>query len=103
MRQSASSNTVTITAIIGFATGVWQMKVFEAALLLVVGTVLLTFSSLSFMLAPRALTWSNPALLVEVSFAAGAVFAVLGIRGLYRLHQVLSGRRSASSAQAASV
>ena len=79
------------------------MKVFEAALLLVVGTILLTFSSLSFMLASRAFTLSNPALFVEVLFAAGVVFAVLGSRGLYRVHRALSGRGSASSAQAASV
>ena len=79
------------------------MKVLEAALLLVVGTVLLTFSSLSFMLAPRAFTGSNPDLLVEVLFAAGAVFAVLGIHGLYRVHRALPSSGSASTAHTAAV
>lgn len=79
------------------------MKVFEASLLLVVGTVLLTFSSLSFMLTPRALTWSNPGLFVEALLVAGVAFAALGIRGLYRVYRALSGRGSASTAQTAAV
>ena len=65
------------------------MKVLESALLLVAGSVLLTFAGLSFGLFPRPITSTNPSLLVEALGIAGIVFFGLGCRGLYRIHQAL--------------
>jgi len=70
------------------------MKVIESALLLVVGTALLTFSAISFGLFPRSLTFGNPTLLVEVLAVAGLVLFGLGARGLYRVHRTISGNGS---------
>ena len=70
------------------------MKIVEPALLLVMGTVLLTFSAISFGLFPRSPTFSNPTLLVEALAAAGLVFFGLGARGLYRVHRTVSGNGS---------
>ena len=67
------------------------MKVIESALLLVVGTALLTFSAISLGFFPRPLTFSNPTLLVEALAIAGLAFFGLGARGLYRVHRVISG------------
>jgi len=66
------------------------MKVVESALLLVVGTVLLTFSAISFGLFPRSPTFGNPTLLVEALAVAGLVFFGLGALGLYRVHRAVS-------------
>ncbi|MCW5577979.1 MAG: hypothetical protein KIS89_05005 [Dokdonella sp.] len=70
------------------------MKVVESALLLVVGTALLTFSAISFGLFPRPLSLGNPTLLVEALAIAGLAFFALGVRGLYRVHRAISGNGS---------
>lgn len=74
------------------------MRVFESALLLVAGSVLLTFAGVSFGLFPRPVTPTNPSLLVEALGVAGLVLFGLGCRGLYRIHRALgnSGRPDAS-------
>lgn len=68
------------------------MKTIEAAALLVTGTVLLTFSSLSFLMFPRPLTFSNPELLVEATFVAGALLAGMAARKLRHMHQMMPGQ-----------
>jgi len=65
------------------------MKILESALLLVVGTAMLTFVALSFGLFPRPLSAANPTLLVEAMGVAGALLVGLGSRGLYRAHLAL--------------
>ena len=70
------------------------MKIIESALLLVVGTALLTFSAISLVLFPRPLTFSNPTLFVEALAIAGFAFFGLGTRGLYRVHRAISGNVS---------
>ncbi|SFL27935.1 hypothetical protein [Rhodanobacter glycinis] len=77
------------------------MKVFESALLLVVGTALLTFSAISLGLFPRPLTLSNPTLFVEALAIAGLVLFGLGVRGLYRVHRVISGNSSYAPSRSA--
>ncbi|MGN6280355.1 hypothetical protein [Frateuria sp.] len=72
------------------------MKVIEPALLLVAGTVLLTFSAISFGLFPRPLTFGNPTLLVEALAVAGLVLFGLGARGLYHVHRAVSGNGSSA-------
>lgn len=63
------------------------MKILSSALLLVVGTALLTFFGMSFAMFPRPLAATNPTLLVEAIGVAGALLAGLGSRGLFRVHQ----------------
>ena len=75
------------------------MKILESALLLVVGTSLLTFVALSFAMFPRPLTATNPTLLVEAMGVAGALLVGLGGRGLYRVHQALRGNSGPSAMQ----
>ncbi|MDN5923694.1 MAG: hypothetical protein L0H70_01695 [Xanthomonadales bacterium] len=70
------------------------MKILVSALLLVTGTILLTFSSLSFALFPRSLTLANPTLLVEALFVAGLIFTVLGGYTLFQIHRVVNDSRS---------
>lgn len=70
------------------------MKVIEPALLLVVGTALLTFAAISLGLFPHPLSLGNPTLLVEALAIAGLVFFGLGARGLYRVQRALSGHGS---------
>jgi hypothetical protein len=77
------------------------MKVIESALLLVVGTALLTFSAISLGLFPRPLTLSNPTLFVEALAIAGLAFFGLGARGLYRVHRAISGNVSLASSRGA--
>ncbi|HEV7122077.1 MAG TPA: hypothetical protein VGN24_01455 [Rhodanobacter sp.] len=78
------------------------MRVLESVVLLVIGTVLLTFSSLSlFLLSPHPPRLDNPDLFVVALFVAGLVFAGLGIRGMYRIHRALSCGAHAGSKQAA--
>lgn len=77
------------------------MKVFESAALLVIGTVLLAFSSLSFLLFPHPPRLANPDLLVEAFFVAGLVFAALGIRGMRRIHKALLSNTPKESAETA--
>ena len=78
------------------------MRVLESAALLVIGTVLLTFSSLSlFLLSPHPPRLANPDLLVMALFVAGLAFAALGARGMRRIHRALSGKASPRSAQTA--
>ncbi|MGD9582158.1 MAG: hypothetical protein AB7V26_00605 [Lysobacterales bacterium] len=72
----------------------------ESALLLVVGTVLLTFTGISFGFYPRPLTLVNPYLLIEALAIAGLVFAIMGIRGLQRVQRIVSENRSSRSGQA---
>jgi len=67
------------------------MRIFASALLLVAGTVLMTFVALSFRLFPRPLSMHNPHLLVEALGAAGAVFFGMGARGLYQVGRSRSG------------
>ncbi len=76
------------------------MKVFESALLFVVGTVLLTFTGISYSFYPRPLTLAQPQLLTEALAVAGLVFATMGIRGLYRIQRIVSGDRSTISGHA---
>ena len=68
------------------------MKVFASAALLVAGTVLLTFTAMSFGLFPRQLSSDNPTLLLEALAVAGAVFFAIGARGLHRIQRELGGR-----------
>lgn len=75
------------------------MKVIESALLLVIGTALLTFSALSLGLFPRPLTLSNPTLFVEALAIAGVAFFGLGARGLYRVQRAISGNVSLASSR----
>lgn len=65
------------------------MKVLESAVLLVMGTTLVTFGVLSFLLFPRPLSLTNPTLLVQVIAAAGAVLFALGARGLFLISRAL--------------
>ena len=67
------------------------MKVIGSALLLVVGTALLTFSAISLGLFPRPLSLGNPTFFMEALALAGFVFFFLGARGLYRVHRATSG------------
>ena len=67
------------------------MKVFESALLLVVGTILIAFSAISFGLFPRPLSLNNPTLLVELIGISGVIVFGLGARGLHRIHRTISG------------
>ena len=66
------------------------MKLLEAAQLLVIGTVLLTFTTLSHLLFPHPLTLGNPGLFVEALFLAGLAFAGLAVRKLVFLGRVLA-------------
>jgi hypothetical protein len=77
------------------------MKIIGSALLLVVGTALLTFSAISLGLFPRPLTLSNPNLLIEALAIAGVVFLALGARGLYRVHRVFSGNGALAPSRSA--
>ena len=77
------------------------MKIIESALLLIVGTALLTFSAISFGFSPRPLTLSNPNLLVKALTMAGVVFLALGARGLYRVHRALSSDGSLAPSRSA--
>ena len=77
------------------------MKILESALLLVVGTSLLTFVAISFALFPRPFTATNPTLLVEAMGVAGALLIWLGSRGLHRVHRALRGDNEPSSMQPA--
>ena len=70
------------------------MKVIESALLLVVGTALLTFSAISLGFFPRPLTFSNPSLFVETLAIVGFAFLGFGARGVYRVHRAISGNVS---------
>ena len=76
------------------------MKVIESALLLVIGTALLTFSAISLGLFPRPLTFSNPTLFVEALAIAGFAFFGLGTRGLYRVPPAISATVSLASPRA---
>lgn len=69
------------------------MKVFASAVLLVLGSSLLTFTAVCFAVSQRAPTLSNPGFLVEALGMAGAVFGYLGARGLHGVHQTLNGKR----------
>lgn len=60
------------------------MKIFPAVTFLVIATMMLSFSAISFMLFPRPLSLENPNLLVEIIFAAGLVFMAISIRQLHR-------------------
>lgn len=71
------------------------MKVLESSAFLVAGTILLTFAGLSYGFFPRPFTLSNPGLFMEALFVAGIIFAGLGVRGIYRIHCVLSDTTSA--------
>ena len=66
------------------------MKVFEAAALLVLGTVLLTFVSIAFLLFPRPLSLSNPTLFMEGLCIAGLAFLALATRKLLRISRAVS-------------
>ena len=75
------------------------MKVIESALLLVVGTALITFSAISFVLWPRPLSLENPTLLMQVIALAGVLFIGLGARGIYRVHLAISPSDSLVTSQ----
>jgi len=77
------------------------MKIIESALLLVVGTALLTFSTISLGLFPRPLTLSNPTLFVEALAIAGLALFGLGARGLHRVHRAISGNVSLAPSRGA--
>lgn len=66
------------------------MKTFEAAVLLVLGTVLITFVSVSFVLFARPLSLSNPGLLMECLFVGGLVFVALAVRKLAQINRALA-------------
>lgn len=68
------------------------MKTIEAAALLVTGTVLMTLPGLSFLMFPRPLSFSNPELLLEVTFVAGALLAGMAGRKLRHMHQMMPGQ-----------
>jgi hypothetical protein len=61
------------------------MKIFPYAVFLIIGTVLLTFAVLSFILFPRSFSINNADLLVEALFVAGIFVLGLGARGLYHI------------------
>lgn len=66
------------------------MKPLESAALLIVGSSLLTFSSLAlFVVAPHPPRLANPDLLVDAMFAGGGVLLGLGLRGLCQLRRAL--------------
>lgn len=77
------------------------MKVLESAALLVIGTVLMTFTGMSFALFPRQISLSNPSLLVELLAVAGLVFCVMGARGLYRIHGIVARQSAPASRKTA--
>ena len=77
------------------------MKVIESALLLVVGTALLTFSAIALGLFPRPLTFSDPRLFVDALGIAGLAFLGLGARGLYQVHRAISGNVSLAPSRGA--
>ena len=77
------------------------MKVFESAWSLMLGSSLLTFTTMCFAVSQRAPTLSNPGLFVEAVGFAGAVFVFLGARGLYRLHKALSSGQPTATSRAA--
>jgi protein-S-isoprenylcysteine O-methyltransferase Ste14 len=66
-------------------------------LLLIVGTVLLTFTGIAFALFDRPLGLGGSSLFLEAVLVAGAVFAAMGVRGLYRVHRTLLGNGPTSS------
>lgn len=70
------------------------MKLIESALLLVIGSVLVTFAGISLALFPRPFTLANPTLLVEAFGIAGLVLAGLGARGIYRVQCILQSAQS---------
>ena len=77
------------------------MKVFEAAALLVLGTVLLTFVSIAFLLFPRPLSLSNPTLFMEGLFMTGIAFMALATRKLLRISRAVSTCTSSVSGRQA--
>ena len=76
------------------------MKVLESAVLLVIGTILVTFGVLSFLLFPRPLSFSNPTFFVQALAAAGAILFALGARGLFLVSRSLGQTIPSSSANA---
>lgn len=66
------------------------MKTFEAAALLVLGTILMTFVGMSFLLFSRPLSLNNPNLLMECLFVGGLAFVALGVRKLAHLNRAIA-------------
>ncbi|MES2015198.1 MAG: hypothetical protein V4484_01785 [Pseudomonadota bacterium] len=77
------------------------MKVLESAVLLVIGTVLISFTGMSFALFPRVLSLSNPTLFMEAMAVAGVLFLLMGMRGLYRIHGIVAGKAGATCSHVA--
>lgn len=74
------------------------MKIFASAALLAAGTVLLTFTGLSYALFPRPLSLENPDLLTQALAVAGLVFSGMGARGLHRIHLLSANDKPAAAA-----
>lgn len=60
------------------------MKFASAVLLLIVATVFMTFTLLSYSLAPRPLSVDSASLLLQTIFVAGLSFMMISIRQLRR-------------------
>ncbi len=61
------------------------MSILHYSLALILGTVLLTFAGISFILFPRPLSLNNPDLLVLLMLLSGACLIALGARGMYSI------------------
>ena len=61
------------------------MKVFQAALLLLVGTALVTLTSISFLFSGNP----DPLLYIKALFISGLVFLVMSIRMFYKIHHLI--------------
>ena len=66
-----------------------MMKTFQAAALLMIATVLMTFSTISFSLFPRPLSLSNPSLFVEALFLAGLILLVMSFQQLRKIQLLI--------------
>lgn len=77
------------------------MKVFEAAVFLVLGTGLVTFVTMSFLLFPHPLALSNPTLFMEAIFTSGLVFMGVAARKLLHISRALSSNASTTSSRRA--
>jgi hypothetical protein len=73
------------------------MKITQASVLLVVATSFLTFSALSFIIAPRAMTLSlhSPTLFVELLAIAGVAFGAMAVRQLLTINKLLPAQAAA--------
>jgi hypothetical protein len=62
------------------------MKFWEYLSLTIVGTAMLTFAGIAYLVfpGPRPLTLANPGLLVQLILVGGIGFVVLGVRGLMK-------------------